>query len=100
VNRSHRGYPRLQREWRSLPASPLQACPSRRRSEARQTHQEAVAGLVTMEPSDPSALPQHEQQTRGQLIWAANVNSLPLDKMLKVVVTVVEQIVTECHGAA
>jgi hypothetical protein len=44
-------------------------------------------------------LPQHEQQTTGQSVQACNVNSLPLDEMLKVVVTVVQQIMTEFNGA-
>jgi hypothetical protein len=35
----------------------------------------------------------------GQSIRAANLNSLSLDKMLKVVVTVVQQIMTESNGA-
>jgi hypothetical protein len=50
-----------------------------------QTHQ--VAGV-------PGALPQQEQQKAGQSVRAPNVNSLSLDKMLKVVVTVVQQIMT------
>jgi hypothetical protein len=62
-----------------------------------QTHQ--VAGSATMEPRFPLALPQHEQQTTGQSVWATNVNSLPLYKMLSVVVTVVQQIMTEFNGA-
>jgi hypothetical protein len=62
-----------------------------------QTHQ--VAGPVTMEPRVPAALPQHEQQKTGQSVWAPNVNSLSLDKMLKVVVTVVQQIMTESNGS-
>jgi hypothetical protein len=45
------------------------------------------------------ALPQHEQQTTGQSVRATNVKSLPLDKMLKIVVTVLQQIMTESNGA-
>jgi hypothetical protein len=45
------------------------------------------------------ALPQQEQQKVGQSIRAQNVNSLSLDKMLKVVVTLVQQIMTESNGA-
>jgi hypothetical protein len=52
-----------------------------------------------MEPRVPVALPQLEQQTTGQSVRATNVNSLSVDKMLKVVVTVVQQIMTECSGA-
>jgi hypothetical protein len=64
-----------------------------------QTHQVAVAGSTTMEPRVPAALAQHEQQTTGQSVWAQNVNSFPLDKMLKVVVMVVQQIMTESNGS-
>jgi hypothetical protein len=52
-----------------------------------------------MEPRLPTALPQHSQQTTGQLVRAPNVNSLHLDKMLKVVVAVVQQIMKEFNGA-
>jgi hypothetical protein len=45
-----------------------------------------------MEPRAPPALPQHEQQTRGQSVWAPNVNILHMDKVLNVVVAVVQQI--------
>jgi hypothetical protein len=64
-----------------------------------QTHQVAVAGPAKMEPRVPATLPQHEQQTTGQSVWATNVNSLLLGKMLSVVVTVVQQIMAEFHGA-
>jgi hypothetical protein len=47
-----------------------------------------------MEPRVPTALSKHEQQTTGQLDRAPNLNSLSLDKMLKVAVTIVEQIMT------
>jgi hypothetical protein len=62
-----------------------------------QTHQ--VAGTATMEPRVPVALPQQEQQKAGQSVRAPSVNSLFLDEMLKVVVTVVQQIMTESYGA-
>jgi hypothetical protein len=52
-----------------------------------------------MKARAPAALPKHEQQTTGQSILGLNVNSLPLDKMLKVVVTVVQHIMTESNGA-
>jgi hypothetical protein len=64
-----------------------------------QTHQVAVAGPTAIERRVPVALAQHEHQTTGQSVWAPNANSLPLDKMLKVVVTVVRQIMTEFNGA-
>jgi hypothetical protein len=64
-----------------------------------QTHQGTVAGRATMEPRVPGALHQHEEQTTGQSVQAPNVNSLLLDKMLKVVVRVIQQIVTESNGA-
>jgi hypothetical protein len=52
-----------------------------------------------MEPRVSADLPQHEHQKAGQSVRAPNVYSLPLDKMLKVVVTVVHQIMTESNGA-
>jgi hypothetical protein len=54
-----------------------------------QIHQ--VAGPATMELRVPVALPQQEQQKAGQSVRASNVNTLSLDKRLKVVVTVVQQ---------
>jgi hypothetical protein len=48
-----------------------------------------------MESKVPATLPQWEQQTRDQSVRAPNVNSLPLEKMLKVAVTVAQQIMTE-----
>jgi hypothetical protein len=63
-----------------------------------QTHQVAVAGGSTMEPRVPVASPQHQQQTIGQLVRVPHVNTLPLHKMLIVVVTVVQQIMTEFNG--
>jgi hypothetical protein len=59
-----------------------------------QTHQVAVAGPATMEPRVPTAVPQHEQQTICQSVWPPNVYNLHLEKMLKVVVAVVQQIMT------
>jgi hypothetical protein len=70
----------------------------RREEQQPQTHQVAVAGLATMEPRVPAAILKHEHQTRGQPARAQNVNSLPLDKMLNVVVTVVQQIMRELNG--
>jgi hypothetical protein len=64
-----------------------------------QTHQVAVAGPTTVEPGVPAALFQNEQQITGQLVRAPNVNSLYLDKILKVVIAVVQQIMTESNGA-
>jgi hypothetical protein len=80
------------------------AAPLRGKAEEQQqpqTHHVAVAvkGPATMKPLVPAALLQQEQQTTGQSIRATNVNSLPLDKMLRVVVTVVQQIMTESKGA-
>jgi hypothetical protein len=59
----------------------------------------AVANPATMEPRVPAPLPQHEHQTSGQSVQAPNVNSLPLDKMLRAVVTVVQHFMTEFNGA-
>jgi hypothetical protein len=64
-----------------------------------QTYQVAEAGPATMEIRVCADLPKHEQQTRGQSFWAPNINNLPLDKMLKVIVTVVQHIMTEFYGA-
>jgi hypothetical protein len=63
-----------------------------------QTPQMEVACSTTMETSVPVTLPQ-EQQTTGQSVQATNVNNLSLDKMLKVAVMVVQQIMTESNGA-
>jgi hypothetical protein len=52
-----------------------------------------------VEPRVPADLSQHEHQTTGQSVQSPNVNRLPVDKMLKVVVTVVQQIMTEFNGA-
>jgi hypothetical protein len=43
------------------------------------------------------ALSQQEQQKAGQSVRAPNVNSLSLDKMLKVVVTVVQHIMADSN---
>jgi hypothetical protein len=51
-----------------------------------------------MEPRVPAALSQHEQQTTGQSVRAPNGNSLSLEKMLKAVVTVLQQVMTESNG--
>jgi hypothetical protein len=61
------------------------------------THQ--VAGPDTMEHRVPAASPQTEQQKADQSVRAPNINSLSLEKMLKVVVTVVQQIMTESNSA-
>jgi hypothetical protein len=52
-----------------------------------------------MDPRVPVALPQQEQQKAAQSVRAPNVNSLSLDTMLKAVVTVAQQIMTESIGA-
>jgi hypothetical protein len=52
-----------------------------------------------MELRVPAALLQHEQQKAGQSVRAPNLNSLSLDKVLKVVVKVVQQIMTDSNGA-
>jgi hypothetical protein len=64
-----------------------------------QTHQVTKACPATMETMVPAALPQHKQRTTGQSVQAPNANSSSLDKMLKAVVTVVQQIMTESNGA-
>jgi hypothetical protein len=50
-----------------------------------QTHQVEVAGPATMELRVHAPLHQHKQQAAGQLVEAPNVNSLPLDNMLRIV---------------
>jgi hypothetical protein len=65
--------------------------------EQPRAHQVAVAGPATI--GSLRLYPQHEQQTTNQSVRATNVNSLPLDKMLKVAGTVVQQIITEFNGA-
>jgi hypothetical protein len=70
-----------------------------RTEEQPQTHRVGVGRPATMEPMVSAALPQHEQQTTGQSVRAPNVNSLPLDKMLKVVVTAVQRVMTKFNGA-
>jgi hypothetical protein len=67
--------------------------------EQQQPQTQQVAVPATMEPRVPVALPQQEQQKAGQSVWAPNVNSLSSDKMLKLLVTVVQQIITESNGA-
>jgi hypothetical protein len=67
--------------------------------EQQQSQTQQVAGTATMEHRVPVALPQQEQQKAGQSVWVPNVNSLSLDKLLKVAVTVVQQIMTESNGA-
>jgi hypothetical protein len=64
-----------------------------------QIHKVDVAGADTMEPRVPAPLPQHEQETTGQSVGAPNVNSLPLDQMLRAVVTVVQHFIVEFNGA-
>jgi hypothetical protein len=68
----------------------------REEQQQHQTHQ--VAGPATLCPRVPVALTQKEQQKARQSVRAPNVNSLPLDKMLKVVVTVVQLIMKESNG--
>jgi hypothetical protein len=67
--------------------------------EQQQPQTDQVAGPATVGHRIPVALPQQEQQKACQSVRAPNVNSLSLDKMLKVVVTVVQQIMTESKGA-
>jgi hypothetical protein len=67
--------------------------------EQQQSRTHQVAGPDTLESRVPAASPQHEQQKEGQSFRAPNINSLSLDKLLKVEVTVVQQIMTEPNGA-
>jgi hypothetical protein len=70
----------------------------RQEKEEQQARTHQVAGPDTMEPTVAVALPQYEQQKTGQSVRAPYVNSLSLDKMLKAVVTVAQQIMTESNG--
>jgi hypothetical protein len=63
-----------------------------------QTHHVAVTDPATVEKRVPEPLRQHEQQATGQSVGAPNVNSSPLDNMLRIV-TVVQQFVTEFKGS-
>jgi hypothetical protein len=60
--------------------------------------QVVVAALGISQPRASAPLPHLNQQTTGQSVPAPNVNSLPLDNMLRVI-TVVQQIMTEFNGA-
>jgi hypothetical protein len=66
--------------------------------EQQQPRTHRVAGPDTMETRVPAALPQHKQQKTGQSGRAPNINGLSLDKIMKVVVTVVQQIMTKSNG--
>jgi hypothetical protein len=71
----------------------------RREEQQPQSHQVALTGPATMKPRVSQTLPLHEQQSTGQSVRAPNVNSLYLNKMLKVVVTAVQQIMEAFNGA-
>jgi hypothetical protein len=65
-----------------------------KREEQQQSRIYQVAGRDTMESRVSSALSHHKQKKTGQSIWAPIVNYLSLDKMLNVVITVVQQNMT------
>jgi hypothetical protein len=83
----------------NTPGMSFAAAPKCKTEEQQRHRKYQVAGPDAMEPSVTAALPQHEQQKRGQSFRATNINSLSLDKMLKIVVTVVQQNMTEFNGA-
>jgi hypothetical protein len=64
-----------------------------------QTHQVEGTDPATMEPRVSMTIPRHEEWTTGQSVRPPNVTSLPLDKMFKVVVKVVQRIMKEFNGA-
>jgi hypothetical protein len=102
--RSRRGHPGLQtgRVFSSNPTSPglsFAAVLRGRTEEQKQPRTYQVAGPDTMEHRVPAASPQYEQQKAGQPGRAPNINSLSLDKMLKVVIMVVQQTMAESNGA-
>jgi hypothetical protein len=57
-----------------------------------------VAAPARMEPRTPAPLLQQNEQPTSQSVWAPNVNSQPLDNILRVV-TVVQQVMTEFNDA-
>jgi hypothetical protein len=61
----------------------------------RSNPKQQQASVVTAEAPNPT---QNQQQNTGQSVPASNVNSLPLDNMLRAI-TVVQQIMTELSGA-
>jgi hypothetical protein len=65
---------------------------------SRKQHQRPPAFQVPAAVEKPSAPASVRQQETGQSVPATNVNSLPLDNMLRVI-TVVQQITTEFNGA-
>jgi hypothetical protein len=52
-----------------------------------------------MEPRVPAALPQQQQQTTYQSVRAPNVKGSSLNKMLNVVIMVIQQIMPESNSA-
>jgi hypothetical protein len=83
----------------TTPGMPFAAALRGKTEEQQQPQTHQVSDPATMEPRVPVALLRQEERKGGQLVRAPNVNSLSLDKMLKVVVTVVHQIMTESNGA-
>jgi hypothetical protein len=62
--------------------------------EQQQPRAHQMIGSDRVEPWVTAASFQHGQQKTGQSVRASNVNTLSLDKMMKVVATVLQQIMT------
>jgi hypothetical protein len=79
-------------EGPSLPSTSFKACPSRRPYQTQQSHlcQDAAAA--------PANVHQPRIQTPGQSVPAPNINSLPLDNMIRAV-TVGLRNITEFYNA-
>jgi hypothetical protein len=70
-----------------------------KKEEKQQPRTHQVAGLDTNKPRVPCGLTQTGTAENSQSVRAPNVKSLSLDKLLKVVLTIVQQIMTESNGA-
>jgi hypothetical protein len=94
--RNRRRHPGLQREECSLPTSPLQACPSRQRYEAGQRNSSSIRPTrwqwQVLPQWNPWSLRSYPNMNSRQ--QAPNVISLPLEKMLRTVVTVAQHFMT------
>jgi hypothetical protein len=95
-----REHPRQQREscfpGVSFEAALRGVTEQKQRPQARQV---AVASPDTMKPRVFVPSHQNEQQATGQSVGASNVNSLPLDNMLRILI-VVQQIMTEFNDVS
>jgi hypothetical protein len=70
----------------------------RREDQQQPAARQVMAAPSAPEPSTSAPPPLPKQQATGQSVPAPNVNSMPLDNMLRAI-TVVQQIMTELSGA-